>query len=294
MERDTSNERVIPIEVINNAPDVCDDEIEYEKFVKSLNAKAATGKPPKPERNNSETEKPSSNRASLIITHEDGSTEENECTVTCLGVSSDSQNTTGLQIEELGQDILKDKISDEKLIVIIPDMSQVVILEADEVTDASFVSTPDIEEPLKPSIKSTGNSDDAYPNEKWDDANESVLQVEKIEDIEVSVRISNEDNSIDTDKKAEEPSSTHDVPQRNTSLKETSSCIQELSIKIERETENIASNEEETIEYVDIAHSTSESSEVKITNFEYIIKRMRLKIFTIDEKTIRKRSLDDL
>jgi len=273
MERDTSNERVIPIEVINNAPDVCDDEIEYEKFVKSLNAKAATGKPPKPERNNSETEKPSSNRASLIITHEDGSTEENECTVTCLGVSSDSQNTTGLQIEELGQDILKDKLSDEKLTVIIPDMSQVVILEADEVTDASFVSTPDIEEQVKPLIKSSSSSDGADSNENWDNKNESVFQVKKVEDIEVSDRISNEDNSIDTYDKAEDPSSTHEVPQSNTSPKETRSSIHELPIKIERETEKSASNEEETIQDVDIAQSASDSSEVKITNFEYITKK---------------------
>ena len=114
-----------------------------DNFVESMNSKINISKPPKSE---NENEKSSSNRGSLIITHEDGSTEENECTVTCLGISSDLGRNQGLQIEEISQDTLKDKLSEDKLKVVIPDISQVIILEADEVTDPSFMSTPEVEE----------------------------------------------------------------------------------------------------------------------------------------------------
>ena len=122
MDRTPSNERVIPIEIVGGIEEGSEDEIEIDKYVESLNINVNKSLPPKSDSQNS-----SSNRASLIITHEDGSTEENECTVTCLGVSLESGVGQGLHIEEISQDILKDKLDDEKLTVIIPDMSQVII-----------------------------------------------------------------------------------------------------------------------------------------------------------------------
>ena len=121
MERTPSKERVIPIEVIGNISDVSEEDIDIEKFVENINSNV-NSKPPK-SRSNPDT--PKSNRASLIITHEDGTTEENECVVTCLGVSSDSSGSQGLTIEEISQDTLKGKLTDDKLKVIIPDISQI-------------------------------------------------------------------------------------------------------------------------------------------------------------------------
>ena len=53
-----------------------------------------------------------SNRTSLIITHDDGTTEENECEVTCLGVTPDFGCKSDLQIEEI---ILESMMSLEKV-----------------------------------------------------------------------------------------------------------------------------------------------------------------------------------
>ena len=44
-----------------------------------------------------------SNRTSLIITHEDGTTEENECEVTCLGLTPDTGHRRSVEIQELFQ-----------------------------------------------------------------------------------------------------------------------------------------------------------------------------------------------
>ena len=45
-----------------------------------------------------------SNRTSLIITHEDGTTEENECEVTCLGLTPDLDRKSKIIIEEVSQE----------------------------------------------------------------------------------------------------------------------------------------------------------------------------------------------
>ena len=58
-------------------------------------------KPPKPRNNSGNSERPRSNRSSLIITHEDGTTEESECVVTSLGFSH--ENSDSISIEEIGQ-----------------------------------------------------------------------------------------------------------------------------------------------------------------------------------------------
>ena len=42
-----------------------------------------------------------SNRTSLIITHEDGSTEETETEVTCLGVTPEADHRNSLHIQEI-------------------------------------------------------------------------------------------------------------------------------------------------------------------------------------------------
>merc|ERR1711892_736590 len=58
-------------------------------------------KPPKPRNNSGNSERPRSNRSSLIITHEDGTTEESDCVVTSLGFSH--ENSDSISIEEIGQ-----------------------------------------------------------------------------------------------------------------------------------------------------------------------------------------------
>jgi hypothetical protein len=58
-------------------------------------------KPPKPRNNSGSSERPRSNRSSLIITHEDGTTEENDCVVTSLGFSH--VDSDALTIVEVGQ-----------------------------------------------------------------------------------------------------------------------------------------------------------------------------------------------
>ena len=123
MERTPSTEGVIPIEIIGQVSDVSEDEIDIDNFVENINSKKDAARPTESAIAKGDTDNSSSNRGSLIITHEDGSTEENECTVTCLGISSDLGRNQGLQIEEISQDTLKDKLADEKLKVIIPDMS---------------------------------------------------------------------------------------------------------------------------------------------------------------------------
>jgi len=195
MERTPSKERQIPIEIIGQIGEVSEDEIDIDNFVENINAKINKSKPPKGDKVQNDLEKSSSNRASLIITHEDGSTEENECTVTCLGISSDSAGDHGLQIEEISQDTLKDKLAEEKLKVIIPDMSQVIILESDEVTDASFVSTPEVEEAslsyekvLDMEDTSTPTSSTPIPciivQEDFEDTNQTTEEEEHMDKIE--------------------------------------------------------------------------------------------------------------
>eukprot|EP00092_Neocalanus_flemingeri_P076165 GFUD01094436.1.p1 GENE.GFUD01094436.1~~GFUD01094436.1.p1 ORF type:complete len:531 (+),score=152.86 GFUD01094436.1:94-1686(+) len=160
MERTPSKERVIPIEIIGTISDVLEEDIDVDQFVESLNSDINISKPPK--RGQSTPDKPKSNRSSLIITHEDGTTEENDCVVTCLGVSSESIGSQGLTIEEISQDTLKGRLENNNLQVLIPDVSQVVISENDEVTDASFVSTPDVEDaiPLVTETSSDASVDD--------------------------------------------------------------------------------------------------------------------------------------
>ena len=75
MERTPFTERVIPIEIIEQVRDVSEDEIDIDNFVENTNSKKGTGRPTESAENSS------SNCGSLIITHEDGSIEENECTV---------------------------------------------------------------------------------------------------------------------------------------------------------------------------------------------------------------------
>eukprot|EP00092_Neocalanus_flemingeri_P033900 GFUD01036864.1.p1 GENE.GFUD01036864.1~~GFUD01036864.1.p1 ORF type:complete len:1534 (+),score=418.92 GFUD01036864.1:96-4697(+) len=161
MERTPSKERVIPIEIIGTISDVLEEDIDVDQFVESLNSNINISKPPK--RGQSTPDKPKSNRSSLIITHEDGTTEENDCVVTCLGVSSESIGSQGLTIEEISQDTLKGRLENNKLQVLIPDVSQVVISEIDEVTDASFVSTPEEEDviPLVTETCSDASVDDS-------------------------------------------------------------------------------------------------------------------------------------
>ena len=58
-------------------------------------------KPPKPRNNSGSSERPRSNCSSLIITHEDGTTEENDCLVTSLGFSHVDSDL--LTIVEIGK-----------------------------------------------------------------------------------------------------------------------------------------------------------------------------------------------
>ena len=71
-------ERSIPIEIIGTIDEIDENE---EAFPYPLEIK--------------------SNRTSLIITHDDGTTEENECEVTCLGVTPDFGCKNDLHIEEI-------------------------------------------------------------------------------------------------------------------------------------------------------------------------------------------------
>ena len=63
-----------------------------------------------------------SNRTSLIITHEDGTTEENECEVTCLGLTPDTGHRRSVEIQELFQikmTIQESKNVDDKEVILI-------------------------------------------------------------------------------------------------------------------------------------------------------------------------------
>ena len=84
-------ERSIPIEIIGTIDEIDENE---ETFPYPLEIK--------------------SNRTSLIITHDDGTTEENECEVTCLGVTPDFGCKKDLHIEEIIQENMNivDKVLD--------------------------------------------------------------------------------------------------------------------------------------------------------------------------------------
>ena len=96
----SSNERVIHVEVIENTNNTGED-----------NTNVQMRKPPKPPNNPGNPERPKSNRSSLIITHEDGTTEENDCVVTSLGFSH--IDSAGLTIVEIGQKTGARSVSDD-------------------------------------------------------------------------------------------------------------------------------------------------------------------------------------
>jgi len=81
---------VLQVEVLGNTNTVEDD-----------NTNVQRQKPPKPVKSSDNSDRPRSNRSSLIITHEDGTTEENDCVVTSLGFSHVC--SAGLTIMEIGQ-----------------------------------------------------------------------------------------------------------------------------------------------------------------------------------------------
>ena len=58
-------------------------------------------KPPRPVTESGNSGSGRSRRSSLLITHEDGTVEENSCLVTSLGFSN--MDTESLSIEEIGQ-----------------------------------------------------------------------------------------------------------------------------------------------------------------------------------------------
>ena len=68
-----------------------------------------------------------SNRTSLIITHEDGTTEENIGLVTNLGVSGSSDDRGSVSIEEIGQETLARKLEDKKIRVVLPDAASLIV-----------------------------------------------------------------------------------------------------------------------------------------------------------------------
>ena len=98
--------RQIPIEILRvdanrNSKSImrlCED---GQEFIKSVGSIEDTEEDPNVQMLVSEGVQ--SNRTSLIITHEDGTTEENECEVTCLGLTPDTGHRRSVEIQELFQ-----------------------------------------------------------------------------------------------------------------------------------------------------------------------------------------------
>ena len=85
--------RQIPIEAVKNVNQACDSDLEIIGTILDLDESEI--------QQLLSVEELQSNRTSLIITHEDGSTEETETEVTCLGVTPEADHRNSLHIQEI-------------------------------------------------------------------------------------------------------------------------------------------------------------------------------------------------